>query len=158
LSSINVTNVLPASINTPLFNKSRTKIGVKPQGLPPFYQPDVVVDAILYAACHPTRNIIAGGAGRAMALIQRISPQLMDTLLLQAGAGFKLQQTSEPKSEDAPNNLFELITGFDRVEGDFSKQSRANSYSTWLETHPMAKWGAIAVTVLGAVGLAVLAA
>jgi NAD(P)-dependent dehydrogenase (short-subunit alcohol dehydrogenase family) len=166
LSSINVTNVMPASINTPLFNKSRTKIGVKPQGLPPIYQPDIVVDAILYAACHPTRNIIAGGAGRAMALIQRLSPQLMDTLLLQAGAGFKLQQTSEPKSEEAPDNLFEPIAGFDRVEGDFSKQSRANSYSTWLETHPTAKWGAIAfgiasltaVAVLGAVGLAVLAA
>ena len=165
LSSINVTNVMPASINTPLFNKSRTKIGVKPQGLPPIYQPNIVVDAILYAACHPTRNIIAGGAGRAMDLIQRLSPQLMDTLLLQAGAGFKLQKTSEPKSEDAPDNLFEPIAGFDRVEGDFSKQSRANSYSTWLETHPTAKWGAIAfgiasltaVTVLGAVGLAVLA-
>ena len=157
LSSINVTNVMPASINTPLFNKSRTKIGVKPQGLPPFYQPDIVVDAILYAACHPTRDIITGGAGRAMALIQKLSPQLMDTLLLQAGAGFKLQETSEPKSEDAPDNLFEPIAGFDRVEGDFSKQSRANSYSTWLETHPTAKWGAIAVTVLGAFGLALLA-
>jgi NAD(P)-dependent dehydrogenase (short-subunit alcohol dehydrogenase family) len=158
LSSINVTNVMPASINTPLFNKARTKIGVKPQGLPPFYQPDIVVDAILYAACHPTRDMIAGGAGRAMAFIQKLSPQLMDTLLLQAGAGFKLQQTSEAKSEDAPDNLFEPIAGFDRVEGDFSKHSRGNSYSTWLETHPTAKWGAIAVTVLGAVGLAVLAA
>ena len=157
LSSINVTNVMPASMNTPLFNKSRTKIGVKPQGLPPFYQPDIVVDTILYAACHPTRDIIAGGAGRAMDLIQRLSPQLMDTLLLQFGAGFKLQKTSEPKSEDAPDNLFEPIPGFDRVEGDFSKQSRANSYSTWLETHPTAKWGAIAVTALGAFGLALLA-
>ncbi len=165
LSSINVTNVMPASINTPMFNKSRTKIGVKPQGLPPIYQPNIVVDAILYAACHPTRNIIAGGAGRAMDLIQRLSPQLMDTLLLQGGAGFKLQETSEPKSEEAPDNLFEPISGFDRVEGDFSKQSRANSYSTWLETHPTAKWGAIAfgiasltaVAVLGAVGLGVLA-
>jgi hypothetical protein len=157
LSSINATNVMPASINTPLFNKSRTKIGVKPQGLPRIYQPDIVVDAIVYAACHPTRNIIAGGAGRAMDLIERLSPQLMDTLLLQAGAGFKLQKTSEPKSEDAPDNLFEPISGFHRVEGDFSKQSRANSYSTWLETHATAKWGAIAVTVLRAFGLALLA-
>ena len=99
---------MPASINTPLFNKSRTKIGVKPQGLPPIYQPDIVVDAILYAACRPTRNIIAGATRRAIDLIQRLSSQLMDTLLLQATAGFKLQKTSEPKSEDAPDNLFEL--------------------------------------------------
>ena len=101
-----------------------------------------------------------------MSLIQKLSPQLMDTLLLQGGAAFKLQETSEPKSEDAPDNLFELIAGFDQVEGDFTNQSRANSYSTWLETHPIAKWGAIAfgiasltaVALLGAVGLAVLAA
>ncbi|MBD1901881.1 hypothetical protein NDI44_23640 [Trichocoleus sp. DQ-A3] len=39
--------------------------------------------------------------------------------------------------------------------GDVAKNSRTNSYSTRLETHPTAKWGAIAV--LGAVGLAVLA-
>ena len=84
------------------------EIGVKPQGLPPIYQPDIVVDAILYAACCATRNIIAGGARRAIDLIQRLSPQLMDTLLLQAGAGFKLQKTSESKSKDAPDNLFEL--------------------------------------------------
>ena len=77
---------MPASINTPLFNKSRTKIGVKPQGLPPIYQPDIVVDAILYGACHPTRDIIAGGAGRAMSLIQRLSPQLMAYLTAASGS------------------------------------------------------------------------
>ena len=92
-----------------------------------------------------------------MDIIERLSPQLMDTLLLQAGAGFKLQKTSELKSEDAPDNLFEPISGFDRVEGDFTKPSRANSYSTWPETHATAKWSAIAVTVLGAFGLALLA-
>ena len=82
-----------SKINTPLFNKSRTKIGVKPQGLLPIYQPDIVVDAILYAACYPTCNLIAGGAGRAMDLIQRISPQLMDTLLLQPGWKLTLRQS-----------------------------------------------------------------
>lgn len=153
---ISVTNVMPASINTPLFNKSRTKLGVKPQGLPPFYPPQAVADAILYVAEHPTRDIVVGGAGQVMLFAQRLSPQLMDAFMLQTG--FKLQKTSEPKSEDAPDNLFEPISGYDRVEGDFSDQSRAHSYSTWLETHPQAKWSAIALSALGAFGLAMLAA
>jgi NAD(P)-dependent dehydrogenase (short-subunit alcohol dehydrogenase family) len=42
---ISVTNILPATINTPLFDQARTKIGVKPVAPPPIYQPDVVVDA-----------------------------------------------------------------------------------------------------------------
>ena len=150
---INVTNIMPATINTPLFNKSRTKIGVKPQGMPPFYPPVAVADAIRYAAEHPTREIVVGGAGQTMLLAQRLSPQLMDAFLLQAG--FKLQKTSQPKSEDAPDNLFEPIPGFDHVEGDFGgAKVRANSYSTWLETHPTAKWTAIAcIVALGVLSL-----
>jgi NAD(P)-dependent dehydrogenase (short-subunit alcohol dehydrogenase family) len=33
---ISVTNIMPATINTPFFNKARTKIGTKPRGCPPF--------------------------------------------------------------------------------------------------------------------------
>ena len=36
---IGVTNVLPASINTPFFDKSRTKLGYRPMSIPPFYRP-----------------------------------------------------------------------------------------------------------------------
>jgi hypothetical protein len=147
---VNVTNVMPASINTPLFNKSRTKIGVKPQGLPPFYQPESVAEAILYAAEHPRRDLVVGGAGQTMLFLQRLSPGLMDALVNQVG--FQLQQTKEPKSEDKPDNLFEPIAD-NRVEGDFSDQARP-SVSTWLNIHPAAKWGAIAT--LGAIALTAL--
>jgi NAD(P)-dependent dehydrogenase (short-subunit alcohol dehydrogenase family) len=148
---VNVTNVMPASINTPLFNKSRTKIGVKPQGLPPFYQPESVAEAILYAAEHPTRELVVGGAGQTMLFLQRLSPALMDALLNQIG--FQLQQTKEPKSEQEPDNLFESIAD-NRVQGDFSNQARP-SVSTWLNTHPVAKWGMLAA--LGVMALSVLA-
>jgi NAD(P)-dependent dehydrogenase (short-subunit alcohol dehydrogenase family) len=147
---INVTNVMPASINTPMFNKSRTKLGVKPQGLPPIYEPQAVADAIVYVAEHPTRDIIVGDAGQVMNFTQRLSPRLMDTLLLQAG--FKLQKTTEPKPEDAPDNLFEPISDFDRVEGDFSEKAQA-SISTWLETHPRVKWGTLLSLGVAALGV-----
>ena len=38
---ISVTSVKPGTINTPLFNNSRSKRDVKPMGPPPIYQPDV---------------------------------------------------------------------------------------------------------------------
>lgn len=96
---VSVTNIMPASINTPLFNKSRTKIGVKPQGLPPLYSPQAVADAILYVAEHPRRDFVVGDAGVMMLLGQRLSPQLMDTFMLLTGFGG--QKTSQPKSSDA---------------------------------------------------------
>jgi len=134
---ISVTNVMPASINTPFFTKARTKMGVKPMGFPPIYQPGVVAKTILYVAEHPTRDIVAGGAGKSMLLGQLLSPSLMDAIM--ARAGFKGQQTDEPRPEEAPDALFGPVEGQDRKEGDFSEGARSRSLSTWLDTHPAAK-------------------
>jgi NAD(P)-dependent dehydrogenase (short-subunit alcohol dehydrogenase family) len=82
---ISVTQVLPGTINTPLFDKARTKLGVKPVGLPPIYEPNVVTDVILYAAEHPARDLVAGGAAQAMILNQRLSPRLVDAILATRG-------------------------------------------------------------------------
>jgi NAD(P)-dependent dehydrogenase (short-subunit alcohol dehydrogenase family) len=148
---ISVTNVMPASINTPLFNKSRTKLGVKPMPPPPIYQPSTVAKIILYAAEHPTRDLIAGGAGKAMLMTQRLSPRLMDAIVTRVG--FRIQQTDEPRSADAPNNIFGPIQGYDRVEGDFTGQALKRSAYNWLETHPIVRSALLAGTALGAFAL-----
>ena len=138
-NSIGVTNVIPAAINTPFFTKARTKLGVKPKGFPPIYQPGVVADAILYSAEKAPREIVAGGAGKGMLLTQRLSPRLMDTLMVRGGFGS--QMTDEPKSTADPDGLFAPIEGQDRAEGDFSDQALPRSPLTWLDTHPVLKWG-----------------
>ena len=138
---IGVTNVLPASVNTPFFDKSRTKLGYRPMSIPPFYPPGVVADALLYAAENAPRDLVVGGAGKALLLTQRLSPRLMDAVMLYAG--FRWQQTDEPKPEEAPDYLFEPVEGDDRIEGDLGKWSFSRSLSTWLDTHPRTKRGAI---------------
>jgi NAD(P)-dependent dehydrogenase (short-subunit alcohol dehydrogenase family) len=142
---ISVTNVMPSVINTPYYNKVRTKLGVKPTGVPPYYQPSLVADAILYVAEHPTRDFIVGDVGKVVDFLQRISPELVDNLLLLIG--FQFQRTNELKSEDAPNNVFEPIQGYDRVEGDFSNLT-IPTFTDWLDKNPPLKWG-IAAAVLG---------
>jgi hypothetical protein len=72
-------------------------LGVKPAGIPPYYDPKLVADAILYVAEHPTRDFFVGDAARALDALQRLSPELVDSLLLLIG--FRLQRSSEPKSE-----------------------------------------------------------
>lgn len=114
---ISVTSVLPAVINTPYYNKVRTKLGVKPTGIPPYYDPSLVSDAILHVAEHPTRNYIVGDVGRILDVLQRLSPELVDTIL--ATVGIPLQHTDQPEPLSSPDNLFEPIQGLDRVEGDF---------------------------------------
>jgi len=146
-NSIGVTNVMPAAINTPFFVKARTKLGVKPKGFPPTYQPGVVADAILYSAEKAPRDIVAGGAAKGMLLTQRLSPRLMDALMVRGGFGS--QMTDEPKSTADPDGLFAPMKGQDRAEGEFGYQTVARSHLTWLDTHPELKWS------LGLVGAAV---
>ena len=144
--NIGVTNVMPAAINTPFFTKARTKLGVKPKGFPPIYQPGVVAGAILYCAEKAPREMVAGGAGKGLLLTQRLSPRLMDAMMVRGGFGS--QMTEESKSTSDPDGLFASMKGQDRVEGDFSEEATPRSPLTWLDIHPAAKWSVGAAATL----------
>ena len=140
---VSVTNIMPSGINTPFFTNARTKLGVKPVAVPPMYQPEIVAGAILAAATKPIPEIIVGGGGIMLALMNRISPHLVDLTL--RVTSFSMQRTDEPKSEAAPDNLFSSDTKDTRVQGDFDG-ARGTSLGTWLECHPSVRtalgWGA----------------
>lgn len=148
---ISVTSIKPAVINTPFYNNARSKIGVKPTGVPPYYQPELVADAILYTAEHPARDFIVGDVGRVLDVMQRVSPGLVDALLL--AIGFQFQKTNEPKSQDDANNLFEPVPEHGHVEGDF-RNLTIPSFTDVIDRNPLLKWGALA----GTAALAILAA
>ena len=129
---ISVTNVLPASINTPLFDKARSRLGVKPMPIPPIYQPATVAPVILHAAEHPARDLVAGGAGKAFLATQRISPRLLDAALVRVG--FR-SQLSDQREEQSGDNLDGPLPGWGRTEGSFSRGAWSHSTYNWLETH-----------------------
>jgi len=143
---VSVTSIKPTTINTPFFDNARTKMGVKPQGPPPRYEPSVVADCVLYAAQTPIRELYAGGGARMMELGQTLAPSLMDRVVSRVAV--KAQQTDELKPLGAPDNLFAPRTEETRVQGDFSNTSRSSSVYTWLETHRGART-LLAAGVLG---------
>jgi short-subunit dehydrogenase len=147
---ISVTQVMPATINTPFFDKARTKLGVKPVAPPPIYQPGIVSEAILHATENPARDLVVGGAAKAVILSQTVSPRLLDILLKLRG--FEVHYTSEPKPEGAPDNLFEPIDGYNTVEGSFRDRAHPRSLYNWLQLHPTVKRGAVAGMAIGALG------
>ena len=147
---ISVTQVLPGTINTPFFDKGRSKIGVKPVGIPPIYEPETVANVIVYAAENPARDLVSGGAARALILNQRLSPRMLDAVLT-TRAGFSPQKTEEPRSEEDPDNLYGPIPGHDTARNGFRAFSR--SLYNWLEMHPTARRGAVAGTALGLLAL-----
>jgi NAD(P)-dependent dehydrogenase (short-subunit alcohol dehydrogenase family) len=144
---ISVTQVMPVTINTPHFDKARTKLGVKLVA-PPIYQPGIVSEAILHTAENPARDLLVGGAAKAVILSQQLSPRLLDILLKLRG--FEVHYTSEPKPEEAPDNPFEPIEGHNLVEGSFRDQAHPRSFYNWHQIHPRVKRGAVAAMAIGA--------
>lgn len=135
---IAITSVLPAGINTPFFEKARTKLGVKPMPAPPIYQPHVVAEVILYASEHPTREITAGGGAQIIIALNKLAPGLVDRGIIARNAGFEGQKTQEARDVSHPDNLDGPLDGnFYHIGGDFTAQAKKKSVGNWLETHPI---------------------
>ena len=146
-----VTQILPATINTPLFDNARTKIGVKPVAPPPVYSPRVVVEAILHAAQHPTRDLVVGGAARALIASGALAPRVVDALMRTWGTD--VHYTDEPKSAEAPDNLFAPVPGHDRVEGTVGHHALERSAYTWFARQGLTSRVALAGAALGLLAL-----
>ena len=151
-SDIAVTLILPSSINTPLFNHARSKLGVKPQPIPPIYEPRTVAAAILFAAEHPRREVVVGGSGKLLAVGERLDPSLVDRYMLQGVRLFRQQQTNEP--DDGQDNLFASLAGKGSATGQFGQRSQSNSlYTRYLELHPNRQRALLGTVLLGLLAL-----
>jgi NAD(P)-dependent dehydrogenase (short-subunit alcohol dehydrogenase family) len=148
---ISVTNIKPAGINTPLYDKALTRLGVKPRPVPPVYEPQSVAQAIVYAAEHPVRELAVGGPGKLLALTHRFSPKIADKVLM--NIAFTGQKTQKPKSPQSPHNLFHHLDGFAEVKGSFTAEARPVSIYTRLVSNTFAK---AAFGVLAVAGVAII--
>jgi short-subunit dehydrogenase len=151
-SPVKVVVIEPAAINTPFFTHSRSKLGVKPLPFPPSYAPEAVAAAIVFAAQHPRPEIVVGGAGKMLTVLERLSPSLLDWLLLRGDVGFRGQRTEQ--ADDGRDNLDAPMVGTDAVHGEFGNQTLQHSaYTRLFELHPLVRRGALAASLLGTLAL-----
>jgi hypothetical protein len=62
--------------------------------MPPVYAPEEVARTILKCAEKPTRDILVGGSGKMISLMEKVAPRTMDRYLERSG--FTQQQKNEP--------------------------------------------------------------
>jgi short-subunit dehydrogenase len=134
-SPVTISTLLPSSINTPLFEHARSRIGVLPQPVPPIYQPRVVAEAVLHAIGHPQGQMVVGGGGKMLELVHRTAPRSAGTLLLRLGKVVDKQRSERP--DTGTDNLFSASTGSGASDGSFGQRAKSTSlYTTLLEQHP----------------------
>lgn len=148
---ISISLLKPGSIDTPLFEKSKTFLGVEPQPIPPVYTPDVVARAILSAAEEPVRDLIVGGMGKVVSLGEKLSPRLTDKYMERST--FESQKTGRRALADRPSNLYEPLPDDGGERGHF--EGRVKEWSAYTEAvlHPRATTGILAGVGIIAAGL-----
>jgi NAD(P)-dependent dehydrogenase (short-subunit alcohol dehydrogenase family) len=129
-TGVAVSLVLPGAINTPQFDRDRQKIGYQPQPVPPIYQPEPFAEATLRCAEQPVRELPISWGAQKLLWGQKLSPRAGDWVLRRTG--WKSQHTGELKPVDAPDNLFDTLSGDPGAHGRFDNRSRGSTVWTRL--------------------------
>lgn len=141
---VKVTTILPASIDTPIFEHALTKLPDLPKPPPPLYAPDVVARAIVHAAQHPQRELPVGGSAAQFILGQRFAPALMDWALSRRFAAVKGQQSGQPNP--GTDNLGAPLPGGTergRIERSVSKVKERSRFTELVWQRPAVKRGLV---------------
>jgi NAD(P)-dependent dehydrogenase (short-subunit alcohol dehydrogenase family) len=129
-TGVAISLVLPGAINTPQFDRDRQKLGYQPEPVPPIYQPEPFAEATLHCAEHPVRELPISWGAQKLLWGQKLSPRAGDWVLRRTG--WRAQHTADPKPLDAPDNLFDTLSGDPGAHGRFDRQARGSTLWTRL--------------------------
>jgi len=121
-SRVKVSMVQLSAHNTPQFDWVRSRLPNRGQPVPPIYQPEVAARAVLWAAMHYRREYIVGFPAWKGIFGNMVIPSFVDSYL--ARKGYTSQQTTEPKNNNQPDNLFQSVDGDFGAHGRFEKRAR----------------------------------
>jgi short-subunit dehydrogenase len=135
---IAVTLIKPYSIDTPYAEHAKNYLATEPSYPLPVYAPEVVAEAILHCAQHPTRDVYAGGSAKIMAAVGHLAPRLTDKMMERL---FEMQLSDRPEEDRTNNSLYAPTSGLKERGG------RAG-YVVETSLHPLLTGAALAATGL----------
>jgi NAD(P)-dependent dehydrogenase (short-subunit alcohol dehydrogenase family) len=132
-SRVHVTHVHLPAVNTPQFGWVKSRLPNKAQPVPPIFTPELIAEAIHWAAHQRRRELWIGMPVVQAILGDRIAPGLLDKYL--ASFGYEGQQTDEPEDPNRPHNLWDPVPGDHGAAGAFSDRARDYTPQLWAAKH-----------------------
>lgn len=115
---ISVTLIKPTAIDTMFTVHARNYMEKEPRLPPPVYAPEVVANAILYAAQHRKRDVFVGGPAKMSAMGAYFTPRLLDRI--NQTATYKHQMSDQWADPARTDGLFAPNPGSELRERDAS--------------------------------------
>ncbi len=97
LTDIHVCTVMPMAMDTPFFDDASNYTGKAAEPIPPLYDADKVVEAIVALASKPEKEIIVGSMGKVMVAAHQVMPAVVEKMM-----GKQTDIAQSEKAEDAP--------------------------------------------------------
>lgn len=119
---IHVCAVLPASIDTPIFQHGANFMGWAAKPLRPIYDAGEVAAAVVNLVRHPRRQVVVGVSARAALIMHGIAPALTERVFAREVEKRHFQDRAVPPSE---GNLFKPMHGFNQVSGGWRSTPRS---------------------------------
>ncbi|MEU0738956.1 SDR family oxidoreductase [Streptomyces sp. NPDC006134] len=119
---IHVCTVLPATVDTPLFEHAANYTGRKPVAMPPVYSPERVARTIVDLVRVPRREVVVGPMGRSMVMQSKVAPGLVERTMAR-----QVDKTHLSREETAPaghGNLHVPASGEGAVHGGWGGRRR----------------------------------
>jgi len=120
---IHVCTVMPASIDTNIFQNGANYTGKKLQAVEPVYASEYVAAHIVSLATRPRREVIVGPAGKMMALQNALTPGMYERHI---GAFTKADLLGKESAAETSGNLYEPLTEHVGAHGGW-QQSRVSA-------------------------------
>ncbi len=146
-SDVKITEVNLPAVNTPQFDWVLSKLPNRAQPVPPIHQPELIADAIVWAAYHYRRSWNIGWPATKAIVGNNFVPGYADRVL--ARDGYESQQTGDPEDPNRPDNVWRPVPGDHGAHGRFDDRARSTSLHVTLNRYrePLL---AAAATILGA--------
>jgi short-subunit dehydrogenase len=148
---ISVTLIQPAGIHTPYPEHARNQMDQPPRVPPVLYAPELVADAILFAAENRKRALVVGGNGALISFGGKFAPRLMD--LATEAFGARAQKAPGQPGDPAMRDNLYAPKKDGQIEGNQDFFVRRTSL--WLEAQ---KRPVVATAIISAVTAAAMIA
>ena len=133
-SPIHVGMVHPPAINSPFFAHAGARLDdldQTPAPPPPYYEPELIAEAVWLVATERRRELKVTGATVGMALANAIAPGLLDQVLARVGFGMQLTRRRDAAAARDPA-LMKPSRRAPAVRGVFGDKVMKGSAQMWL--------------------------
>jgi short-subunit dehydrogenase len=120
---VHVCTVLPASIDTPIFQHAANYTGKAIKPMDPIYDVEAVAKEIVSLAIHPRREVYVGGAGRRIGLLSRVAPGFAQRIMARQ---VRKDHFAKAPASNKPGNIHHPMPEVSGTSGHWRQRSSSS--------------------------------